>query len=147
MAAGEKYLNEVLLPVLGSGRRTPLIIPSDWIQPPPHPFIEKYQRDRGAIREFEVQNPVDLKTVFDHGLRFENSADRPGLQLADCVAHLVRRAVLEPEDSTIQQAYDQLRPRLRNHEGSSLTIHRLNVGEEDRSSLVRYARPVSPDTH
>lgn len=146
MAAGEKYLNDVLLPVLGSGRGAPLIIPSNWIRPPTHLFIKKYQSDRGAIRGVEVQNPVDLKTVFEHGLRFENSADRPGLQLADCVAHLVRRAVLEPEDSTVQQAYDQLRPRLRNHEGSSLTIHRLNVGHEDRTSLARYERLVGSDT-
>ena len=70
MAAGEKYLNDVLLPVLGSGRGTPLLIPGNWTQTPAHPFIEKYQRDRGAIRGVEVQNPVDLKAVFEHGLRF-----------------------------------------------------------------------------
>jgi hypothetical protein len=146
MASGEKYLNDLLVPVLGSRRGTPLIIPGNWTEPLAHPFIEKYQRDRGAIRGVEVENPVDLKTVFEHGLRFENSAERPGLQLADCVSHLVRRAVLEPDDPTIQEAYDQIRPRLRNHQGTNLTIHRLNIGEEERTSLARYARLVGPDT-
>ena len=69
MAAGEKYLTDILVPVLGSGRGTPLIIPSNWIKPATHAFIEKYQSERGAIRGVEVQNPVDLKTVFEHGLR------------------------------------------------------------------------------
>jgi hypothetical protein len=145
MAAGEKYLNDLLVPVLGSRRGTPLIIPSNWTKPPAHPFIERHQRDLGLIRGVEVQNPIDLKTVFEHGLRFESSAECPGLQLADCVAHVVRRAVLEPDDAAIQHAYDQLRPRLRNHEGSSLTIHRLSVGDEKRTSLARYARLVGPD--
>lgn len=145
LAAGEKYLNDLLVPVLGSRRGMPLIIPSNWTGPPAHPFIEKYQRDRGIRRGVEVENPVDLNAVFEHGLSFENSAERPGLQLADCVAHVVRRAVLRPEDTTIQRAFDQLRPRLRNHEGSNLTIHRLRVGEEDTTSLARYVRLAGPD--
>ena len=76
--------------------------------------------------------------MFEHGLRFEDSSNHAGLQLVDAVAHIVRRAVLQPDDVRVQEAYDALRPKLRNDQRQSLTIHRLRVGDEDRSSLERY---------
>lgn len=94
-------------------------------------------RDRGD----EVKGAFDLKLLFEHGLHFESSAAHSGLQLVDAVVYTVRRAVLQPDDAVIQSAYDLFRDKLRNEEGNCLTIHRLRVGAEDRSSLDRH-RPV-----
>jgi hypothetical protein len=141
MAAGEKYLNDSILPVLGSRRHKPLGLVSTWKEEPLHPFVEKFGLERGRIRGEEVKGAIDLNLIFEHGLRFESSALHPGLQLVDAVAYIVRRAVLEPGDQTIQRAYDAIRPKLRYEDGKCLTIHRLRVGDEDRASLELY-RPL-----
>lgn len=83
---------------------------------------------------------IDLSGIFERGLRFEPSHAHGGLQLVDSVAHIVRRAALEPANPDIQAAYDALRASLRTARRSSLTIQRLAVGAEDRSSLHRYRR-------
>lgn len=141
MAAGEKYLSHSIVPVLGSRPHRGLGIVDVWEQDPRHPFVEKFGVERGRIRGEEVGPAFDLKLVFEHGLRFEDSAEHSGLQLVDAVAYLVRRAVLRRDDAIIQTAYDAFRHRLRNENGNCLTIHRLQVGEEDRSSLDQY-RPL-----
>ena len=92
----------------------------------------------------DVESAIDLSLMFEHGLHFEDSKNRAGLQLVDAVAHIVRRAVLEPDEERVQDAYDALRPKLRNGKGESLTIHRLRVGEEDRSSVDRYGPLYGP---
>jgi Protein of unknown function (DUF3800) len=143
MAAGEKYLNDLIVPVLGSQQGSPLIIPKHWKEAPLHPFIQKFEGD-GVIRGVEVKDAINLKAIFGEGLEFKVSTNQAGLQLADTAAFVVRQAVLQPQSDVIQAAYDQLRPKLRNGRGRSLTIHRLDVGEEDRSSLERYETLEGP---
>jgi hypothetical protein len=144
MAAGEKYLNDSMVPVLGSRRRESLGIVDIWKEEPRHPFVRKFEREHGRIGGEEVKGVIDLNLIFEHGLSFQSSAEYAGLQLVDAVAYLVRRGVLDPGNGTIQQAYDAFRHKLRNEDGRCLTIHRLRVGEQDRSSLERY-RPLYGD--
>jgi hypothetical protein len=143
MAAGEKFLNESLVPALGSMRGKSIDTVDTWREPPVHPFVEKFSAENGRIAGEEVGDAIDLKKVFEHGLNFENSADRSGLQIVDSVAHLVRRAVMEPDDDVAQEVYDVIRGKLRNGEGRCLTLQRLDVGDEDGSSLERYQRLYS----
>jgi hypothetical protein len=143
MAAGEKYLNDLIVPVLGSRQGARLIIPKNWKETPLHPFIREFEDD-GVIRGVAVKDAINLKAIFGNGLQFNVSSNQAGLQLADAAAFVVRQAVLRPQDDAIQAAYDQLRPRLRNHRGRSLTIHRLRVGDEDRSLLERYEALEGP---
>jgi hypothetical protein len=142
MAAGEKYLNDSILPALGSRRQQQgLVHVTTWDEEPRHPFVEKFSLEKGRIQGQDVEGVIDLRLLFEHGLRFEDSSEHAGLQLVDAVAYIVRRAVLEADDERVQEAYDALRPKLRNRDGQSLTIARLRGGEEDRSSLERY-RPL-----
>lgn len=53
----------------------------------------------------------------------------------------VEERVIDQVDADARAAYDFLRPELRNEEGRCLTLQRLNVGKEDRSSIDRY-RPL-----
>jgi hypothetical protein len=141
MAAGEKYLSDSIVPVLGSRPNKGLALVNTWKEEPPHPFVEKFCGATGRIRGEDVEGAIDLGLMFEHGLRFEDSKDHAGLQLVDAVANIVRRAVLHPDDDRVQQAYDALRSRLRGEHGRCLTIHRLRGGEEDRASLELY-RPL-----
>jgi hypothetical protein len=140
MAAGEKYLHDVIVPALGSRAAESLMLAEPWRDEPRHPFIQKFGRESGRIRGREVKGAIDLSGMFERGLQFQPSHEHGGLQLVDAVAYIVRRAILEPDNSTIQAAYDAIRVSLRNGRRSSLTIQRLAVGEEDRSSLDRYRR-------
>jgi len=142
MSAEEKYLNNVIVPALGSRAAESLSLPEPWSREPRHPFIEKFSREFGRIRGREVTNAIDLSGIFEDGLQFEPSQEHGGLQLVDAVAYIVRRAILEPENRAIQIAYDTVRASLRNEQQSSLTIQRLAVREEDRSSLDRYRRLI-----
>lgn len=145
MAAGEKFLNESLLPALGSMKGQSIDTFDIWREEPVHPFVESSAFEKGRVAGEDVADAIDLKGVFEHGLQFESSAEVSGLQLVDAAAHLIRRAVMEPEDEAAQKAYDAIRDKLRNGEGRCLTIQRLNVGEEDRSSLERYQRLYTPN--
>jgi hypothetical protein len=143
MAAGEKYLNDVIVPALASRAAESLMLAEPWHREPRHPFIEKFSRESGRIQGREVTSAIDLSGIFEHGLQFEPSQEHGGLQLVDAVAYIVRRAILEPDNPAIQVAYETIRASLRNGRQSSLTIQRLAVGEEDRSSLGRYRRLTS----
>ena len=144
MAAGEKYMHDVIVPTLGSrpGSRSS---PSDLAGGPTASLPRQVQRRAGANRGEDVEGGLDLKLIFEHGLQFEPSHEHAGLQLVDAVAYTIRRAVLDPENRAIQRAYDALRPKMRNDDGKSLRLVSLNVGEQDRSSLERY-RPLYGQT-
>jgi hypothetical protein len=115
-ASGEKYLDDMLVPVLGSQQGATLGLLDAWKNDPVHPFGEKYSRERGRVRGVEVEGVTDLKAIFKDGLRFEPSHQHAGLQLVDAVAYTVRRAVLSPNNAAIQRAYDVLRPKLLNED-------------------------------
>ena len=144
MAAGEKYLNESLVPALGSMKGKSIDTLDTWREVPVHPFVEKFSAEKGRVGGEDVVDAIDLTRVFEHGLQFESSINQAGLQLVDSAAYIVRRAVIEPSDDVALQAYDEIRDRLRNDEGKCLTIQRLNIGEEDQSTLVRYEPLYSP---
>lgn len=144
LAAGEKFLNESLLPVLGSKGQS-IDNPDVWREEPVHPFVEKFTADKGRVAGEEVEDAIDLNRVFEHELQFKSSAEQNGLQLVDTVAYIVRKALLAPEDHPAQMAYDAFRHKLFNDKGKLLTIQRLRVEEEDRSSLSRY-RPLYHST-
>lgn len=140
MAAGEKFLNDSLVPALGSMKGQSIITIDSWREEPVHPFVEKFSAKGGRIWGEDVADAIDLKRVFEHGLRFEPSDQERGLQLVDAVAYIVRRAVMEPDDEAAQEAYDAFRGKLRNGEGRCLRLQRLNVGSDDSPSLERYRR-------
>jgi hypothetical protein len=141
MAAGEKYLNETLVPALGSMPNDSIITVDTWREEPVHPFVTKFSTKGGRVAGKEIDDGIDLKQVFEHGLQFERSSDVPGLQLVDPVAYVTRSAVVGPTDRDVREAYDLLRPKLRNEEGCCMTLQRLKGGQEDRSSIDRY-RPL-----
>jgi len=141
MAAGERYLNDTLVPALGSQPGSVLSLPDTWQGDAKHPFVANCEREHGRICGQEVQGAIDLKAAFSNGLRFEDSRVHPGLQLVDVAANLVRRAVLRPEDAAIQEAFDAIRPKLRNLEGHSLTLTRLRAGDAKPVGAERY-RPL-----
>jgi hypothetical protein len=138
LGAGEKYLNDVILPALGSRSAESLVLAKTWHREPQHPFIAKFRRERGRIRGEEATGLVDLRAMFGHGLTVAPSHKQAGLQLVDAVAYIVRRAILEPDNRPIQLAYDELRQSLRNDRQRCLTLERLAVGIEDPSSMDRY---------
>src|SRR5215211_6379827 len=81
LAAGEKVLNTLLLPRLGSNSYE-LVVPVEWHDEPVHPFVAKFSEGNGKL---------SLNRIFEHGLRFESSRDYAGLQLVDVVAYVTRR--------------------------------------------------------
>jgi len=139
LSSGERYLDEAIVKTLGSRRGESIDVPETWHgEDPPHPFVERFNRERGHVVGEQVEGVLDLNGIFEHGIEFEESSSNAGLQLVDTVASVTRRAVLNPDDRDTQATYDALRPKLRNEEGKCLTVARLNTGEEDHSALQRY---------
>lgn len=113
LAAGEKDLDVLLVPFLGSNDYE-LVVPNTWGDEPAHPFASKFLEQNGN---------VSLNRIFEHGLRFEPSHEHAGLQLVDVVAYVTRRAILEPENDVIHRAYAHLRDNLRTErEGQALRL-------------------------
>lgn len=121
LAAGEKDLQVLLLPRLGSNPYE-LVVPTTWYEEPTHPFIEKFSTGEGKL---------SLNGIFEHGLRFESSHDHAGLQLVDTVAYVIRKAILEPDNELIHRAYGEIRENLRTErDGQALRLVRYEGGEE-----------------
>jgi hypothetical protein len=122
LAAGEKDLNVLLMPRLGSNPYE-LVVPTNWHDEPVHPFAAKFS---------EGDNKLSLNRIFEHGLRFESSADHAGLQLVDTAAYVTRKAILEPENDVIHRAYAQIRPTLRTErDGQALRLVRYTTGQDN----------------
>jgi hypothetical protein len=130
LAAGEKYLDAVLMPALGSNPgRFQLIGVIEWRQPPVHPFEEKYGTPEGT---------VPLRVLFEHGLEFEPSEDHAGLQLVDVVAYVTRRRIVNPENEVNREAWSLIRPRIMTLEGEPIHLMRFRPGGDD-ADTSRYA--------
>jgi Protein of unknown function (DUF3800) len=113
LAAGEKDLDVLLVPLLGSNEYE-FVVPDTWGDEPVHPFAAKF---------FEGDGNVSLNRIFEHGLRFESSNEHAGLQLVDVVAYVTRRAILEPDNEVIHRAYAHLRENLRTErDGQALRL-------------------------
>ena len=130
LAAGEKYLDGVILPALGSNRgRLNLIGIIEWKDPPVHPFEAKFGTGEGAI---------DLRRLFEHGLEFAASEEHAGLQLADAVAHVARQRIVAPSE-TVHIAWQTLRPLLLTETGQPIHLLRYAEGGAD-ADTSRYTR-------
>jgi hypothetical protein len=126
LAAGEKVLNTLLLPRLGSNPYE-LVVPVEWHDEPVHPFVAKFSEGNGKL---------SLNRIFEHGLRFESSRDHAGLQLVDVVAYVTRRAILEPDNDVIHAAYAQIREPLRTErDGQALKLIRYTSGQDNIDEL------------
>ena len=126
LAAGEKVLNTLLLPRLGSNPYE-LVVPVEWHDEPVHPFVAKFSEGNGKL---------SLNRIFEHGLRFESSRDYAGLQLVDVVAYVTRRAILEPDNDVIHAAYAQIREPLRTErDGQALKLIRYTSGQDNVDEL------------
>jgi len=131
LAAGEKELNVLLLPRLGSNDYS-IVVPTTWYKEPPHPFIERFS---------EGNNKSSLNRIFAQGLRFEDSRAHAGLQLVDTVAYVTRKAILEPDNEAIYAAYSEIRENLRTErKGQALRLVRYATGQ-DSVDEARY-RPL-----
>jgi hypothetical protein len=131
LAAGEKELDTLLLPRLGSNDYE-LVVPTNWSDDPVHPFVERFSAGG---------NKLSLNRIFEHGLEFADSRDHAGLQLVDVVAYVVRKAILEPENQEIYKAYSLIRENLRTErKGQALRLVRYTTGQ-DNIDDARY-RPL-----
>lgn len=81
----ERYLERALPGIMHADRRFVLVSPLEWRDHPEHPFLQAFLLNDGF---------VDLKRIFVGNRSFEDSRDYPGLQMADVVAHALRRAAL-----------------------------------------------------
>jgi hypothetical protein len=118
LAAGEKELNVLLMPRLGSNDYE-FVVPTTWHVEPVHPFMAKFSEGDGKL---------SLNRIFEHGLRFESSYDHAGLQLVDVVAYVVRKAILEPDNRPIYAAYSLIRENLRTErDGQALRLVRYTT--------------------
>jgi hypothetical protein len=131
LAAGEKVLDALLLPRLGSNPYD-LVVPIEWHDEPVHPFVAKFSEGEGKL---------SLNRKFEHGLRFESSRNHAGLQLVDTVAYVIRRAILEPSNDVVHAAYNSIREKLRTErDGQALRLVRYDTGQ-DNIDEARY-RPL-----
>lgn len=136
-AAGEKYLEESIRLIYGSGQFGALGTPEAWKGEEQHPFNQRFGGMSGVVAGRKVEDGISIGTIFEHGIQFEDSAAHAGVQLADAAAYLIRRAVFEPDERAVRNAYEAIRPKLANEEGASLSIKRLSGGGAE-SSLDRY---------
>jgi Protein of unknown function (DUF3800) len=143
LGAGEKFLRESIVPILGSNARFRLEMVDTWKDAdPPHPFIERFERTggwSGVQRTRTAEDAIDLSGIFEDGLRFEQSHRHPGLQIADVVAYVTRYAVLHPQDDQAQLAFALIRDKLRYRHGRALQLVRLSTsGRSDGADRYRH---------
>lgn len=99
---------------------------------PVHPFVARFS---------EGDNKLSLNRIFERGLAFAESHNHAGLQLADVVAYVVRKAILDPASTEIQAAYSLIRDNLRTErDGQALKLVRYTTGQ-DAAGEERY-RPL-----
>jgi hypothetical protein len=121
LAAGEKELDTLLLPRLGSNDFA-LVVPTTWYEEPVHPFVERFSAG---------DKKLSLNRLFEHGLVFADSRAHAGLQLVDVVAYVVRKAILELDNETIYAAYSVIRENLRTErKGQALRLVRYDSGQD-----------------
>jgi len=112
----------LLMPRLGSNPYE-LVVPIEWNAEPQHPFVTQFSSGDGKL---------SLNRIFEHGLRFESSADHVGLQLVDVAAYVTRKAILEPDNDVIHRAYAHIRETLRTErDGQALRPVRYTSGQDN----------------
>jgi hypothetical protein len=127
LAPGEKFLERMVMPAISYDERFALGVLDTWAEDPVHPFVAKYNIDEG----------IDARVVFEHGLQFADSREHAGLQLVDAVAYTVRRAILQPANEKVQRAYDSVRRLLLNEESHALSLVTYEAGRLPAADLYR----------
>jgi hypothetical protein len=91
----EKYISELIYGFLET----------QWSSKEPYIMIDKLGKNEHPMTKFDVNKDgkigTDLKKLFGEGLKFEDSKNHKGLQLADIIASGVRRIVLGEIDRNI----------------------------------------------
>lgn len=133
LSSGERRLSEMLMMIIGGDQRFVLRIPDEIGPDPTHPYFARYRRESAQLE-------VGARALFRNGLRFEASAAFAGLQLADVVAHLLRRAAMEAANRTVQAAFNRLRPALMPHyPPKQIPFRFFSTHSVDVDELRRYA--------
>jgi hypothetical protein len=67
-----RYKSKSASPLLRKTRAITILAvrPDTWRIDPVHPFVVKFERDRGRIRGEEVEGVIDPSAIFDRGLEF-----------------------------------------------------------------------------
>jgi hypothetical protein len=126
-SAGEKYMSSKMVDLIAGSKRHRFSWRPEWSQAPAHPWVER----------FCFNGNVQLDPLFEHGLRFAPSHDYGGLQLADAVAFIVRRAVTAPTED-IAACYELLGRRLADRKGNCFVVARLPAATRNQQPLLRY---------
>lgn len=93
-----QLLRDSVEAIFASDARTELRVPVEWSSD--HPFLRRHiDPERGTIT---------VPRILSGGIGAERSHHDAGLQLADLVAHVVLRAVRNPEDSAATEAWRAL---------------------------------------
>lgn len=108
LSVGERRLTEMLAMIIAGDRRFVLRIPDEIGRDATHPYFASHRHPDGEL-------DVGVRAVLRNGLTFKSSSDFAGLQLADVVAHLIRKAAMERTDRSTQAAFTRLRPGLMPH--------------------------------
>lgn len=141
--AGEKLMRDSIGPILDSNpNHYRLAMLDTWAEEPVHPFVRNFDSD--------TKDGTDVRKMFLDNLHFEDSRDHPGIQLADAVAYVIRKAVLEPTNRPMQEAYHLLRPKLRTPEGGGFGVMTIRNGPDkttdnrpyDHLAVVRRRPPA-----
>lgn len=126
-SAGEKYLGAMIVDLIAAPSRHRFTYNPKWCADPVHPWVDRFCLDGN----------IQLDPLFEHGLQFARSHEHAGLQLADIVAFVIRRAVVAPTDD-IMKSYGLLSRRLADRKGHCLIVARLPASTRDEQALLRY---------
>lgn len=106
-AEGEELLVEVLPGIMAGDRRFVWNVPPEISDDHGHPYFTEHR-----FRREDDPRAVGVRELLQEGLQFEASHDFAGIQLADVVAYVIRRAAMNPGESLTQQAFGALLPKL-----------------------------------
>jgi Protein of unknown function (DUF3800) len=126
-SAGEKYLSTMIVDLIATPSRHRFTYNPQWRDDPVHPWVQRFCLDGN----------IQLDPIFEHGLQFAPSHEHAGLQLADIVAFVIRRAVVAPTED-IMRSYRLLSQRLADRKGHCLVVARFPASTRDRQALLRY---------
>jgi hypothetical protein len=132
MSAGEKTMATALRYILVGDERFALDLP---LWPDDHPcFVNHAISGPRSIAAHEVLRD----------LRFPDSADSELVQMADVIAHVVRRAASNPADTVAQRCWKLLRRRAFVHDGRPLHVFSDRQGPKVKESdYAHLSRPSS----
>jgi hypothetical protein len=130
-----EYTSDTLLPTIGGDGRFGLIVPDQWREPPVHPLLHRAAHDDG-----DGLRPQELLTKID----YVESEDQPCVQVADIVASVVRRRILNPMDETDRTNFDLLQPLLTGEGGRVFEFFTIAPLRNDQTSMYSHLHGSEP---